>query len=195
MRLGIFGGTFDPPHNGHLRLARFVLEKKSLDKLIFVTAFITPYTDKTPSVSFENRFRMTQLMAENSADFEASDVEKIRGGDSFTIDTVRQFKTLYSLEADQLFLIIGADSLIRFDEWKTPDAILNECSVCVLDRAEVKSENINKRFIDKIEFLDNELMTESSSDIRNRIREDRSVDEFLDSKVINYVSDKKLYIN
>ncbi|TFB10089.1 nicotinate (nicotinamide) nucleotide adenylyltransferase [Candidatus Marinimicrobia bacterium MT.SAG.2] len=195
MRLGIFGGTFDPPHNGHLRLAQFVFEKKSLDKLIFVTAFITPYSDKTSSVSFENRFRMTQLMIENSADFEASDVEGVRGGDSFTIDTVRQFKELYSLEADQLFLIIGADSLMRFDEWKTPEAILNECSVCVLDRAEVKQEKMDKLFIDSVEFLDNELMAESSSDIRNRIRENKGVDEFLDSKVINYIYDKKLYIN
>ena len=195
MRLGIFGGTFDPPHNGHLRLAQFVFEKKSLDKLIFVTAFIAPYTDKTSSVSFENRFRMTQLMIENSADFEASDVEGVRGGDSFTIDTVRQFKELYSLEADQLFLIIGADSLMRFDEWKTPEAILNECSVCVLDRAEVKQEKMDKLFIDSVEFLDNELMAESSSDIRNRIRENKGVDEFLDSKVINYIYDKKLYIN
>ena len=195
MRLGIFGGTFDPPHNGHLRLAQFVFEKKSLDKLIFVTAFITPYSDKTSSVSFENRFRMTQLMIENSADFEASDVEGVRGGDSFTIDTVRQFKELYSLEADQLFLIIGADSLMRFDEWKTPEAILNECSVCVLDRAEVKQEKLDKLFIDSVEFLDNELMAESSSDIRNRIRENKGVDEFLDNKVINYIYDKKLYIN
>lgn len=195
MRLGIFGGTFDPPHNGHLRLAQFVFEKKSLDKLIFVTAFITPYSDKTSSVSFENRFRMTQLMIENSADFEASDVEGVRGGDSFTIETVRQFKELYSLEADQLFLIIGADSLLRFDEWKTPEAILNECSVCVLDRAEVKQEKLDKLFIDSVEFLDNELMAESSSDIRNRIRENKGVDEFLDNKVINYIYDKKLYIN
>ena len=195
MRLGIFGGTFDPPHNGHLRLAQFVFEKKSLDKLIFVTAFITPYSDKTSSVSFENRFRMTQLMIENSADFEASDVEGVRGGDSFTIETVRQFKELYSLEADQLFLIIGADSLLRFDEWKTPEAILNECSVCVLDRAEVKQEKMDKLFIDSVEFLDNELMAESSSDIRNRIRENKGVDEFLDNKVINYIYDKKLYIN
>lgn len=195
MRLGIFGGTFDPPHNGHLRLAQFVFEKKSLDKLIFVTAFITPYSDKTSSVSFENRFRMTQLMVEKSADFEASDEEGVRGGDSFTIDTVREFKELYSLESDQLFLIIGADSLLRFGEWKTPEAILNECSVCVLDRAEVKQEKLDKLFIDSVEFLDNELMAETSSDIRNRIRENRDVDEFLDSKVINYIYDKKLYIN
>ena len=138
---------------------------------------------------------MTQLMIENSADFEASDVEGVRGGDSFTIETVRQFKELYSLEADQLFLIIGADSLLRFDEWKTPEAILNECSVCVLDRAEVKQEKLDKLFIDSVEFLDNELMAESSSDIRNRIRENKGVDEFLDNKVINYIYDKKLYIN
>ena len=193
MRLGIFGGTFDPPHNGHLQLARFVFETKSLDKLIFVTAFKTPYTDKTSSLSFEDRYRMTQLAVENSADFEVSDVEGIRGGDSFTIDTVRYFRELYSLEADQLFLVIGADSLMRFDEWKSHEEILFECSVCVLRRAVVKGENMDRRFTDKVEFLDNELMTLSSSDIRKRIREGRDVKMLVDRKVIGYISEKKLY--
>ena len=193
MRLGIFGGTFDPPHNGHLRLARFVLEKKSLDKLIFVTAFKTPYRDKTSSVSFEDRFGMTKLSVENSADFEVSDAEGVRGGDSFSIDTVRYFRELYSLEADQLFLVIGADSLKRFDEWKSHEELLNECSVCVLKRAEVKRENLEDRFIDRVEFLDNELITVSSSDIRKRIREGRDVERFVDRKVIEYISERKLY--
>ena len=195
MRLGIFGGSFDPPHNGHLRLARFVFKLKSLDKLIFVTAFKTPYKDKSTSVSFEDRFRMTQLTVENLAGFEVSDIEGIRGGDSFTIDSVRYFRELYSLEADQLFLIIGADSLMRFDEWKSPDAILNECSVCVLKRAEVKHESLDKHFIDRVEFLDNELMALSSSDIRNQIREGRDVEQLVDKKVIKYISDRKLYAN
>lgn len=195
MRLGIFGGSFDPPHTGHLRLARFVLKKKSLDKLLFVTAFNTPYTDKSSSVSFEDRFRMTQLTVENLAGFEVSDVEGVRGGDSFTIDTVRYFRELYSLEADQLFLIIGADSLMRFDEWKSPEAILKECSVCVLNRAEVKHENIDRRFIDKVEFLDNELMDISSSDIRNKFREGRDVEKLVERKVIEYISERKLYSN
>ena len=195
MRLGIFGGSFDPPHTGHLRLARFVLKKKSLDKLIFVTAFKTPYTDKSSSVSFEDRFKMTQLTVENSAEFEVSDIEGVRGGESFTVDSVRYFRELYSLKADQLFLIIGADSLMRFDEWKSPDAILNECSVCVLKRAEVKHKNFDKRFIDKVEFLDNELMAVSSSDIRNQIREGRDVEQLVDRKVIEYISERKLYSN
>ena len=195
MRLGIFGGSFDPPHTGHLRLARFALEKKSLDKLLFVTAFNTPYTDKSSSVSFEDRFRMTQLMVENSAGFEVSDVEGDREGDSFTINSIRYFRELYSLEADQLFLIIGADSLMRFDEWKSPEAILNECSVCVLNRAEVKHENIDRRFIDKVEFLDNKLMDISSSDIRNKIREGSDVKELVESKVIEYIIERKLYSN
>ena len=193
MRLGIFGGSFDPPHTGHLRLARFVLKKKTLDKLIFVTAFKTPYTDKSTSVSFEDRFRMTQLTVENLAGFEVSDIEGVRGGDSFTVDSVRYFRELYSLEADQLFLIIGADSLMRFDEWKSPDAILNESSVCVLKRAEVKRENLDEQFIDRVEFLDNELMAVSSSDIRNKIREGGDVEQLVDRKVIKYISDRKLY--
>ena len=193
MRLGIFGGSFDPPHTGHLQLARFVLKKKSLDKLIFVTAFKTPYTDKSTSVSFEDRFRMMQLTVENLAGFEVSDIEGVRGGDSFTVDSVRYFRELYSLEADQLFLIIGVDSLMRFDEWKSPYAILNECSVCVLKRAKVKQENLDKRFIDRVEFLDNELMAVSSSDIRNQIREGRDVEQLVDRKVIEYISNKKLY--
>ena len=193
MRLGIFGGTFDPPHNGHLQLARFVFETKSLDKLIFVTAFKTPYTDKTSSLPFDDRFRMIRLAVENFAAFEVSDVEGVRGGDSFTIDTVRYFRELYSLDADQLFLVIGADSLMRFDEWKSHEEILLESSVCVLKRSEVKGEELDRRYIDRVEFLDNDLITLSSSDIRKRIREGRDVEQFIDSKVIGYISEKKLY--
>jgi len=193
MRLGIFGGTFDPPHIGHLQLARFVFKTKSLDKLIFVTAFKSPYTDKTSSISFEDRFRMTQLAVENSAEFDVSDVEGIRGGDSFTIETVRYFRELYSLDADQLFLVIGADSLMRIDEWKSQEEILLECSVCVLRRARVKNENMDPRFIDKVEFLDNELITLSSSEIRKRIWEGGDVEQFVDRKVIEYISERKLY--
>ena len=193
MRLGIFGGSFDPPHTGHLQLARFVLKKKSLDKLIFVTAFKTPYTDKSSSVSFEDRLKMTQMTVEKISGFEVSDVEGVRGGDSFTVDSVRYFRELYSLGADQLFLIIGADSLARFDEWKSTNEILNECSVCVLNRAEVKHESFDKRFIDRVEFLDNELMEVSSSEIRNQIREGRDVEQLVDRKVIEYISDRKLY--
>lgn len=193
MRLGIFGGTFDPPHNGHLQLARFAFEQKSLDKLIFVPAFRTPYADKSTSVSFDDRFRMTQLAVEDLNGFELSDIEGVRGGDSFTVDSVRHFRKLYSLEADQLFLIIGADSLMRFGEWKSPDAILNECSVCVLNRAEVKREDMDKRFSDRVEFLDNELITVSSSDIRDKLREGGDVGSLVDKKVIEYISDRKLY--
>ncbi len=193
MRLGIFGGTFDPPHNGHLQLAQYVLKQKSFEKLIFVPAYKVSYADKISSASFKDRFRMIQLAITDFDKFEVSDVESVRGGESYTIETLQHFRKRYNTEKEDLFLIIGADSLLRFSEWKSPDAILNESSVCVLRRPGINDDRLSKRFSKKVELLDNELTSVSSSDIRERIQNGRDVGDLLDTKVLDYISVRKLY--
>ena len=190
MRLGIFGGTFDPPHLGHTRLALFTLSEKNLDKIIFVPAFHAPYPDKSASTSFDHRFRMTELAVRKQLRFEISSVEGERGGNSYTIDTIRYFKKKYRLSSGEIFLIVGADSLKRFDEWKDPKALLTECSVCVLKRIGVE---IDQGDIAQVELLDNELIETSSSGLRERILSGANLAKYLDDKVIEYIHKNRLY--
>ena len=200
MRLGIFGGTFDPPHLGHTRLALFTLSEKNLDKIIFVPAFHAPYPDKSASTSFDHRFRMTELAVREQLRFETSSVEGERGGNSYTIDTIRHFKKKYRLSSGEIFLIVGADSFKRFDEWKDPKALLVECSVCVLKRIGAEIEFTKDSFgefdqgdIAKVELLDNELIETSSSDLRERIGSGIDMTKYLDDKVLGYIRRNRLY--
>ena len=193
MRLGILGGTFDPPHSGHTELALFTLGEKNLDKIIFVPAFHAPYPDKSASTLFEHRFTMTEIAVQEHPKFEVSGVEGERGGNSYTIDTIRHFKKEYSLSSGEIFLIVGADSFMRFDEWKDPDALLKECSVCVLKRTGIESEKFDQGYLSKVELLDNELIEISSSELRKRIASESGLTNYLDANVIEYIYRNRLY--
>jgi len=193
MQLGIFGGTFDPPHSGHKQLASYLLKEKDLDKLFLIPANITPYPDKTSNVSFEHRYRMTELLVENNPGLEVSDVEGKRRGNSYTIDTIRSFKKKYNLNSSELILVIGSDSLARFDEWKLPDAILNECKICVLKRKNISVDDIQNRFIKSVELLNNKLIEISSTDLRGKIINGEDVSDHLDESIIDYIRKNGLY--
>ncbi len=200
MRLGILGGTFDPPHLGHTELALFTLNEKNLDKIIFVPAFHAPYPDKSASMSFEHRFTMTELAVQEYPQFEISGVEGQRGGNSYTIDTIRHFKKKYRLSSGEIFLIVGADSFKRFKEWKDPKALLKECSVCVLKRIGVETEvtkdsfgEFDQGYAARVELLENELIETSSSELRERVVSGTGLTKYLDDKVIEYIRRHRLY--
>ena len=193
MRLGILGGTFDPPHLGHTELALFTLNEKNLDKIIFVPAFHAPYPEKSASTSFDHRFRMTETAVQGYTQFEVSGVEGERGGNSYTIDTIRHFKKEYRLSSGEIFLIVGADSFKRFEEWKDPKALLKECSVCVLKRIGVTSEKFDRGYVESVELLDNELIETSSSELREKIASGTDPTKYLDDKVTEYIHQNRLY--
>ncbi len=193
MRLGILGGTFDPPHLGHTVPSLFALNEKNLDKIIFVPAFHAPYPDKSASTSFEHRFRMTEIAVQRFPQFEISGVEGEREGNSYTIDTIRHFKKKYGLRSKETSLIVGADSFKRFNEWKNPEALLKECSVCVLRRIGVETDEFDQGYVAKVELLDNELIDISSRELRERIAKGGDLTKYLDDKVMEYIYQNRLY--
>ncbi|MCH8927204.1 MAG: nicotinate (nicotinamide) nucleotide adenylyltransferase [Candidatus Marinimicrobia bacterium] len=194
MKIGLFGGTFDPPHLGHIRLALYVLNEKNLQKVMLVPAYKTPYDDKQSTVSFEHRFSMAKLAVEAHPDLEVSDIEGKRGGQSYTIDTIRQVKKLYGLSSEELYLIVGADGFLRFSEWKEPESILTECRVCVLKRNDIDSKNYNNEFLKKAELLDNDFYDVSSRELRNRIANGDDLGDLIDSGVSEYIRENGLYV-
>lgn len=194
MKIGLFGGTFDPPHLGHVRLALYVLNEKNLQKVILVPSYKTPYEDKESVVSFEHRFNMVNIAVETHPELELSDIEGKRGGESYTIDTIRQLKKLYDLSSEELFLIVGADSFQRISEWKEPESILSESRVCVLKRNDIDSVSYNEQYLKKAELLENDFYDVSSSELRMKLAAGDDLGNLIDERVIEYMRKNVLYV-
>ena len=132
-KIGIFGGTFDPPHNGHLSLLRNVIEELSLDKVI-VTVANEPW-QKTSSRSItdrDHRFNMTKLLFEECDNVIVSDIEFRIGGETSTARTLGELRLEYP--ADEFWLILGLDSAVNFDTWRRPQSIVKEARVVIVNR-------------------------------------------------------------
>lgn len=140
MRIGIFGGTFNPPHLGHKHLAQQIKKKAGLDKIIIIPAGIPPHKVSKDLADGEHRVKMCELIFSEEF-YEISDIELKRQGKSYTVDTVAELKRLYP--EDELFLIIGTDMLMSFDSWYRYEDILADVTLCVSVRDdEVKTADL-----------------------------------------------------
>ena len=152
-KIGLFGGSFDPIHNGHLQIATAALDRLLLNEIIFIPAAIPPHKQHITLTEANQRFSMVQLAVENCPGFKVSDLEIRRSGVSYTIDTLTYFLNNYKLTSAQLHFIIGADSLVYFHKWLKPDKILQSCQVVVYDRAGVDLDAVNKNLKNQVFFL------------------------------------------
>ena len=185
MRIGILGGSFDPIHNGHLILARAALEELGLDRILFIPANKSPHkTDSNPATA-EDRLKMVQLAIEDEEDFEATDIELKRPAPSYTVDTLRELRTLHP--HDKFVLLIGADNVAKFDTWREPDEIRKLADIAVLDRADGTVSHqwpVVRRQIDI-----------SSTDIRARAAAGRSIRYLTPDSVCDYIAARGFYRN
>jgi len=188
--IGLFGGSFDPIHIGHLVTTRFVYEQRNLDKIIFMPCNISPLKPSNSAVNPEHRIKMLQLALDPFPFFEVSDYEIRRGNTSYTIDTLLELKKTY----ESIELIIGYDNLLIFDKWHEPDKILDIAKLIVMKRkTDIDSDSINK-YMDLAYVIDTPSIEISATDIRNRIKNGRSIDYLVPRKVNEYIIENKLYI-
>ncbi|MBI5731601.1 MAG: nicotinate (nicotinamide) nucleotide adenylyltransferase [Ignavibacteriales bacterium] len=187
--VGILGGSFDPIHLGHLITSYDVLEKRNLEKIIFVPCHISPHkTDQRPTEDI-HRLNMVNLAIEQYPYFESSDYEIRKGDISYTYNTLVELKKSY----DQIELIIGFDNLIVFDEWYRPNDILKLAKVVVMKR---EIDNIpvkHNKYFDSVILLETTLIDISSTEIRERVKNGASIDYLVPSKVKEYISAHSLY--
>ncbi len=187
--IGIYGGTFDPIHNGHLITAQAVKEIRNLDKIIFIPAYISPHKTNKISEKQSHRINMVKLAIEEFPCFEYSDIELKAKSISYTVKTLEALKKKYK----KLELIIGYDNIIDFHTWKNPDKIINLAELVVL-RRKTNDKKIEKdKYYKAAHFVKTPVIEISSSEIRNRIKTDLPIDFLVPKKVKEYICKFNLY--
>ncbi|NLJ41849.1 MAG: nicotinate-nucleotide adenylyltransferase [Clostridiales bacterium] len=192
-RLGIFGGTFDPIHIGHLIIAEAARQECDLEKVLFIPVNSPPHKNDRIVSSPDHRFEMTRLAVEDNSCFEALNIELKRGGISYTIDTLTALDGIYSGDYE-FWLILGGDSLLAIETWKEHEKVIDMCNLAVsarpgysYDKCKVKSEELRNTWETKIQFIDSPLIDISSTDIRHRIAKGRPVRYMVPDKVWEYL--------
>ena len=187
--VGILGGSFDPIHLGHLITSYDVLEKRNLEKIIFIPCHISPHkTDRKPTDDI-HRMNMVNLAVEQYPYFEYSDYQIRKEEVSYTYNTLIELKKTYV----KLELIIGFDNLIVFDKWHRPDDILQLATVVVMKREIDNIPAKHNKYFDSVILLDTTQIDISSTEIRERVKNDSSIDYLVPSKVKEYISVHGLY--
>jgi nicotinate-nucleotide adenylyltransferase len=196
-RIGILGGTFDPPHVGHLWLATLAADAFALDRVVFMPAARPPHKGGRRVTSAAHRLLMTRLAIAGNPLFELSAVEMERPGPSFTIDSVEELRELYAGIA--LYLVMAADSLAQIDTWREPDRLLSLIEWIVGPRPGTpipRAEQLAERFgtaAARIHLLDGPALDVSASEIRGRVAAGRAIRYLVPRAVEELILDQRLY--
>ncbi|MDP2923017.1 MAG: nicotinate-nucleotide adenylyltransferase [Candidatus Omnitrophota bacterium] len=185
MKIGILGGTFNPPHIGHLILAQEICQKLSLDKIFFIPTNIPPHKE-SHNVQSDDRLSMTRIATKNDARFDVLDLEIKRGGVSYTIDTVKELKAKFPKA--EFYLIVGSDLANDFPTWKYFEGLKKSVKIVVAKRRAYPLKKRN-RFI----VLNIVQMGISSSHVRGLIKNGFSPKYLVPDNVAHYIKKHKLY--
>lgn len=200
MRVGIYGGTFSPVHNGHVAAAKAFMEQMWLDILYVIPTGVTPHKDMQGDATAADRLEMCRLAFEGIEGVIVSDLEMRREGKSYTVDTLRQ---LYDPEG-RLFLLMGTDMLMTLDKWREPDEIFRLCypvyvrreSDGDLDEAIVeKIASYQQKYGKVVRRIVTPAIELSSTDVRSAVAEEFPIEGAVPPAVAAYIRDRGLYRN
>ena len=193
MRIGLLGGTFDPPHIAHLALARAALEQLQLDEVIFMPVSRNPLKHK-PIATTKKRLAMIELLIQNETHMAVSDLEIVRGGPSYAVDTLEELQVA---KPGEYWFIVGADAIKDLKQWKNPDRLLRLCRLALAVRpphteAEVRAR-IPEEYRDRVDLIHMEAMEVASFEIRDRIAREKPVGPMVPEPVLHYIRQNELY--
>lgn len=195
--LGILGGTFDPIHIGHLRMAEHVFNSMELEKIIFIPAYVPPHKLGQDFAPAQDRYAMTELAVAANPHFTVSDMELKRTGVSYTIDTIRQLHAQYGDR--ELNFIIGADSVAQLHTWHNIEEMLELTRFVAVWRPgyegamEEMVQHLGQRARERVLLLDTPVYDISSTEIRTRIRQGASLAGLVPQAVEKYIYEHGLY--
>jgi len=193
MRIGILGGTFDPPHLWHLEIARAAVEQLELDELIFIPAHQNPLKGRA-QVTPKKRMRMVQLMIANDPKLSLSDIELTRMGPSYTVETLME---LQLIKPGEYWFIAGSDICEHMADWKQPDRLAKLTNLAVFLRPPHDQSDVLRWLPEplgrKVKFLDIKPSSLSSTSIRMQLERGYDESEHLHPDVVRYIKEQGLY--
>ena len=188
MKLVMLGGTFNPPHLGHIKIAESVRDRFSYDKLVLVPSYHPAHKDIENQVSYEHRRRMVELTIENLKDIFISDCENERKGISYSIDTIRYLKEHFT-GGDKPGLIIGDDLVAGFPRWHKAEQLALEADIIICHRG----DSAELDFPYPHTYFLNDIFQASSTEIRSRLKNHYDIGGLLHPDVIDYIHKEGLY--
>ena len=189
MRIGLLGGSFDPPHTGHLLAASDAFEALELDRLVFVPASIQPLKVGRATATVAQRLAMSRLLAGDDPRFGVDSIEIDRGGLSYTVDTLTMLTARWP--SAELFWLVGADVPRSFAKWRSPERIVELATVVVLQRAG-EAPDLGS-MPGRTRCLTTRRIDISSTEIRDRVRQGKSIRGFVPDAVAAYIEAERLY--
>jgi nicotinate-nucleotide adenylyltransferase len=201
-KIGIMGGTFDPPHLGHILPVEIAAAEFNLDWVWFIPAFIPPHKQDQRRTDPYHRTAMLGLALKNFPRFKIASLELLRGDISFTIDTIRELKSQVNAQ-DRLFFIMGSDSFLEVHTWYSPAQLLSACDFIIVNRGEVQEElrknlenlesNLRLSLKDSVHFVSSQTVPFSSTEIRRILNNDGEVSDMIFPEVEAYIKKHCLY--
>jgi nicotinate-nucleotide adenylyltransferase len=192
MRVCLLGGTFDPPHWGHVILAETLRSHFELEKFLFIPAYIPPHKQDRTISDARHRIEMLEIITGDNPYFSLDTCEIDREGVSYTIDTVREMKTRESLNSDEIGFLIGSDNYQELHKWKNADQLVDECQVVVAKRPDYPLGS-DKKYEDKVTFVNLPRVEISSSRIRERVQKGESIKYYVLPVIEEYIYAHNLY--
>jgi nicotinate-nucleotide adenylyltransferase len=193
-KIGVLGGTFDPPHVAHLIIAEEAAQTLGLEHVLFVPAVVPPHKVEVPISPFDVRMLMVEAAISGNAVFKLSDIESRLPSPNYTVNTVEALKGEEANPAD-IHLIIGSDSLLDFPSWKAPTQLLAQSQVVVYPRSDFPVERAPDDIVAHVQILDVPEIPISSTHLRTRVAAGRSIRYWVPDSVIRIIDERKLYLN
>ena len=194
-RIGIFGGTFDPVHNGHLIMAENVKDQMHLDEVMFIPSRIPPLKNSAAITGSEHRLNMLKLAIEGNDNFIINDIELKMPGEepNYTVNTLLKLRESYSNDQVKFYLVIGMDQLINLHKWKDPGKLFALTEVVIINRPGYLIQQVENEYARRGIFVPVPNIDISATDVRYRIKEKRSIKYLVPAKVEDYIYENELY--
>jgi nicotinate-nucleotide adenylyltransferase len=198
MRVALFGGTFDPPHRGHIGIARAAADAFGLDQVLFAPAGRQPLKTEAAPAAFADRLAMVKLVCAEDSRFSASEIDASRkdGAPNYTVDTLAKLRE--SMPDAEIFSLIGADSLLGLPHWREPERLLELAEWIVASRpgfplGELAALGFTEEQRARIHLLETVHYDVAATDLRRRLREGDDCSEMLLPTVVNYIAGHRVY--